>query len=144
MTVNRPITVLHVEDDDIDVMSLQRSFRKAKIANHIITAGNGEEALDILRGANGREKLEQPFVMLVDINMPRMNGIELLREVRADSDLHSTIAFVLTTSDHDADILSAYDLNVAGYLVKKHAGAQFLQAVTMLDAYWHIVELPHV
>lgn len=142
MSPNQPLTILHVEDDDVDVMDLQRSFRKANIANRIVTAGDGEKALDIMRGDNGCEPLPRPFIMLVDINMPRMNGIELLNEVRADRALRDTVAFVLTTSDHDTDILSAYDLNVAGYLLKQDAGPQFQQAVTLLESYWHSVELP--
>jgi CheY-like chemotaxis protein len=140
--MRKPITILHVEDDEMDVLSLQRSFRKAKVANEIICAANGEEALDILRGVDGREAITEPFVMLLDINMPRMNGIELLRELRSDPDLRHTVVFVLTTSDHDSDLLSAYDMNVAGYLLKQEAGEQFVQAVAMLDSYWRIVELP--
>ena len=143
MLPDLPLTILHVEDNDVDVMFLQSSFRDANIANHIVTAGDGEQALDIMRGGNGCEPLPRPYIMLVDINMPRMNGIELLHEVRADPEFHDTVAFVLTTSDHDADILNAYDLNVAGYLLKQEAGPQFLEAVTLLETYWKTVELPH-
>ena len=142
MAAKKPITILHVEDDEMDVMSLQRSFRKARIANEIVNASNGEDALDILRGTNGRDMLAPPYVLLIDINMPRMNGIELLREIRADHGLRHIVAFVLTTSDHEADILTAYDQNVAGYLLKRDAGTQFLRAVSMLENFWNLVEFP--
>jgi len=142
MPVNQSVTLLHVEDDEIDVMSLKRSFGQARILNNIVSAANGEEALDVLRGSNGKAPLERPYILLIDINMPRMNGIELLQEIRADTTLHDSIAFILTTSDHEQDMLEAYDLNVAGYLIKQNAGEQFLNAVTMLEYYCDIVALP--
>lgn len=142
MNATRPVTVLHVEDDEMDVISLKRSFQRAKIANEIVVASHGEEALEILRGENGHNRIEPPFVMLVDVNMPRMNGIELIRAIRADATLSPSVVFVLTTSDHEKDILDAYALNVAGYLLKQDAGSQFLDAVNMLDTYWNVVEMP--
>jgi DNA-binding NarL/FixJ family response regulator len=80
--------------------------------------------------------------MLVDINMPRMNGIQLVKAMREDKSLRQTVAFVVTTSKRDEDKMAAYDLNVAGYILKSTAGQDFLNLVGLVDAYWRIVELP--
>ena len=97
----RTAHLLHVEDDDICQMMLSREFKKAKIANPISGACDGIDALEMLRGTNGRERLSRPFLILLDLNMPRMNGIEFLQELRQDDDLRKSIVFVLTTSDAD-------------------------------------------
>jgi len=136
------VTFLVVDDDDIDVELLQRAFRKLKIANPIVRAKDGLDALDVLRGTGGREKLQPPFIILLDINMPRMSGLEFLDELRRDESLRRAIVFVLTTSDDDADILKSYEMNISGYVVKARAGRSFEQALTMLDHYWRVVELP--
>ncbi len=138
----RPLTILLVEDDDGDVQAVRRAFQKAKIANEILRAVDGIEALDILNGANGKSKPPPPFVLLVDINMPRMNGIELIRAMRQDKDLRPCTVFILTTSKRDEDVIAAYDLNVAGYIVKESAGADFLRLIDLFAAYTLIVELP--
>ena len=80
--------------------------------------------------------------MLLDLNMPRMNGIEFLRELRADPDLHSTVVVVLTTSDEERDKVEAYNLNVAGYLVKPVTFVSFVETMATLNKYWTLVELP--
>lgn len=138
----KPVTLLIVEDDEIDVMGIQRALDSLKVANPLVVADDGIEALEILRGTNGREKLEQPFVILLDLNMPRMNGIEFLDEIRTDPELKKAIVFILTTSESDADIMQAYDYNVAGYIVKSDARASFMEAASLLSFYWTIVELP--
>ncbi len=140
--MSKPINILLVEDDDGDAKAVQRAFRKARIANPIVRAVDGVEALEILKGANGRERLLSPSLLLVDLNMPRMNGIELIRALRADTELRHAIAFVLSTSRRDEDKCAAYDLNVAGYIVKATAGQDFANLVHLLDCYWRIVELP--
>ena len=91
------VTFLLVEDDDIEVRVLKKTFAKLKIANDIVVAHDGIDALELLRGENGREKLQSPFIILLNINMPRMNGIEFLQEIRADPDLGNSVVFVLTT-----------------------------------------------
>ncbi|SMD36019.1 Response regulator receiver domain-containing protein [Reichenbachiella faecimaris] len=138
----QPLQILLLEDDDADVKAVQRTFKKAKIANPIIRAVDGVEGLEILRGTNGREKLNMPYLVLVDLNMPRMGGIDFIRELRADEELKKTIVFILTTSKSQEDKAKAYDLNVAGYIVKEVAGQDFLRLVELVDAYWRIVELP--
>jgi CheY-like chemotaxis protein len=138
----RAVTVLLVDDDDGDAKSVQRAFRSARIANPIVRAIDGIDALEILRGSNGKTKLTPPYLLLVDLNMPRMNGIELVEAMRRDRDLHGRIVFVLTTSSRDEDKVAAYDLNVAGYIVKERAGLDFQRLIDMMQGYWRVVELP--
>jgi CheY-like chemotaxis protein len=134
--------LLHVEDDDICQMMLSRAFKKGKIANPISCACDGIDALEMLRGTNGRERLPRPFLILLDLNMPRMNGIEFLKELRQDEDLKKSIVFVLSTSDADEDKVEAYNLGVAGYILKSNPANAFLEATALLDTYWRVVELP--
>jgi CheY-like chemotaxis protein len=123
-------------------MMLSRAFKKAKIANPIIGAGDGIQALEILRGTNGRERLPRPFLILLDLNMMPMNGIEFLGELRKDEELKKSIVFVLTTSDTDKDKVEAYNLGVAGYIVKSNPANAFLEATALLGTYWRVVEFP--
>jgi CheY-like chemotaxis protein len=136
----KPASILLVDDDDIDAMSVQRAFSRMKIANPIVRAKDGIEALDILR--NGGVK--QPYLILLDLNMPRMGGLELLNTIRSDPQLESNVVFVLTTSKDDEDKLAAYKHHVAGYIVKEKLDEGFEQLVKMLDHYWRLVELPVV
>ena len=138
----RTAQLLHVEDDDICLMMLNRAFKKAKIANPISVAHDGIAALELLRGTNGRPRLPRPFIILLDLNMPRMDGIEFLRELRKDEDLKKSIVFVLTTSDADEDKVKAYNLGVAGYILKSNPANAFLEATALLDTYWRVVEFP--
>jgi CheY-like chemotaxis protein len=138
----KPLSILLVDDDDGDAQAVTRAFTKAKIANPMLRAVDGMDALDILRGANGKSKLPSPYILLVDLNMPRMNGIQLVQAIRGDEDLRHCIVFVLTTSKREEDLTAAYDLNVAGYIVKETAGHDFLNLVSLVGCYWRIVELP--
>lgn len=138
----RAVTLLLVDDDDGDARSVQRAFTGSRIANPIVRAIDGIDALDILRGSNGKTKLALPYLLLVDLNMPRMNGIELVEALRQDHHLHSSIVFMLTTSSRDEDKVAAYDLNVAGYIVKERAGQDFQRLIDMMQCYWRVVELP--
>jgi len=138
----KPLNILLVEDDDGDAKALKRAFEKARIANPIRRALDGVEALDILKGANGQAKLGSPHILLIDLNMPRMNGIQLVEQIRADEDLHQSIVFILTTSKRDEDKDAVYNLNVTGYIVKATAGQDFLNLISLMDCYWRIVEMP--
>ena len=131
------VTILLVDDDDIDIELAKRAFKKARIANPIVTAGNGEEALKLLR--NG---INRPYIVLLDLNMPRMNGIEFLEQIRSDENLADTVVFVLTTSDADRDKWAAYKNQVAGYILKTNVGSGFVELISLLEHYWRIVELP--
>ena len=134
--------VLLVEDDEIDVAGIRHAFRKLKIANPITTASDGLEALEVLRGKGDNKPLPAPYVILLDLNTPRMNGLEFLEELRRDPKLQKAIVFVLTTSRSDEDMTASYRKNIAGYIVKEEAGQSFVKLVELLDHYWRIVELP--
>ena len=138
----RTAQLLHVEDDDLCLMGLERAFKAAKIANPIHFALDGIEALEMLRGANGRARLPRPFIVLLDLNMPRMDGIEFLKEVRKDEELKKSIVFIMTTSNADEDKVAAYNLGVAGYILKSNPANAFLEATALLDTYWRVVEFP--
>ena len=142
MANTREVRILLVEDDEVDVMRVERGFRQSRIANEIIRARDGIEALEILRGAGGQARLESPFLVLLDISLPRMTGLEFLTALRADEDLRTTVVFVLTTSKSDEDRLAAYRHNVAGFMSKGEAGKEFVKAMEMLECYWRVVELP--
>ncbi len=144
MTQNtKPVTIIMVEDDDGEAKTLERAFKKAKIANPIRRAVDGIDGLKMLRGEDGHPPMAGPYMLLVDINMPRMNGIDFVKALREDEALAPSIAFILTTSKRDEDKVAAYDLNVAGYIVKDTAGSDFLNLIELMDCYWRIVELPH-
>ncbi len=137
------LNILLVEDDSVDVMNVQRAFKKNNITNPLHIAFNGVEALNMLRGTNGKPKLNpQPRIILLDINMPKMNGIEFLRELRNDLELKSITVFVMTTSNDDQDKIDAYSLNIAGYILKPLSFEKFVNAVSILNSYWKLCEQP--
>jgi CheY-like chemotaxis protein len=135
------VTILVVDDDRVDTMAVRRSFRELNITNPIIAARDGVEALDHLRGENGRDKIPWPLVLL-DLNMPRMGGLEFLDEIRQDPRLRQTLIFVMTTSSAIEDRKRAYAKNVAGYILKYRAGNSFQEAIAMLEYYWRMIEFP--
>lgn len=139
--VSDPVSILLVEDDDGDAIAVRRAFSRAKIANPIRRAVDGVEALEILRAEPGPGEI-RPNIVLLDINMPRMNGLETLREIRRDALLQKLVVVVLTTSDDPRDIEEAYDGNVAGYIVKQSAGSEFLRVMDSLDGFLKVIELP--
>jgi len=138
-TADRLLNILLVEDDEVDVMNVQRAFKKNNIANPLFLAGNGLEALEHLR--NGSIPRERRIILL-DLNMPRMNGIEFLRELRQDPELNLTPVIVLTTSNDERDRIEAYNLNVAGYILKPVTFGNFCEVMAALNKYWALVELP--
>jgi CheY-like chemotaxis protein len=146
----RHVNILLVEDDELDVMNVRRAFQKNNIANPLYVAADGIEALRMLRGGGGGggEGGAEPAVprerrlILLDLNMPRMGGIEFLRELRADPALRATAVIVLTTSDEERDKVNAYDLNVAGYVLKPITLPAFVEIMATLNKYWTVNELP--
>jgi len=136
------VNILLVEDDEIDVKAVKRALLELKIANPLMRATDGIDALEKLRGENGNERLARPYMILLDLNMPRMGGLEFLDELRNDPDLQRSIVFVMTTSAAEEDRFRAYDKNVAGYLVKDGPVRSFIDAFTMLEHYWRVVEFP--
>jgi len=142
MEPRKPVTILLVEDDDADAKAVRRAFRMACVSNPIRRAVDGIEALEILKGESGLEKLARPYLLLTDLNMPRLNGVEFIRSLRDDQELHPAVVFMLTTSNREEDRAACYALNVAGYILKETAGADFTGLVSMLDAYSRVVEMP--
>lgn len=137
-----PVTFLLIEDDEVDVKVVQRTLSALQIRNPLIVARDGREALEHLRGENGREKLASPFLILLDLNMPRMNGLEFLAELRSDPKLNRSVVFVFTTSEDERDRLSAYEKHVAGYIVKSNAADSFTDALKLIDHYCRVIALP--
>ena len=136
MAKGRPVNILIVEDDEIDVKALQRAFESLKIGNPLTIASDGVEAWEKL------QKLPKPYLVITDINMPRMNGIELLRKIRESDEFSDAVVFVLTTSNDEQDKMDAYHLNVTGYMLKAEMGSSFMKAIGLVENYWSIVEMP--
>lgn len=135
----RMTSILLIEDDEVDVMNVKRAFQKNHILNPLQLASDGIEALESLRtGALASDRR----LILLDLNMPRMNGIEFLRALRADPKLHAIPVVVLTTSNDERDRVEAYNFNVAGYLLKPVAFQDFVELMARLNKYWSLVELP--
>lgn len=136
MRSSKVVTILLVEDDEIDVKALKWAFNKLKIANPLVVARDGVEAWETL------QTLSRPYLIITDINMPRMNGIELLRKIRESEQFRDSIVFALTTSNDEQDKIDAYDLNVAGYMLKTDMGTSFTRAIELIDNFWRVVEFP--
>jgi CheY-like chemotaxis protein len=136
------VNIFLVEDDEVDAMSVKRALRELKICNPLYRATDGIDALEILRGANGKKKLPSPFIILLDLNMPRMGGLEFLDELRRDNELKRSVVFVMTTSAAEEDRVRAYDKCIAGYMLKHSTAHTFLEAVVMLEHYWRVIEFP--
>ncbi|WP_192821171.1 response regulator [Rufibacter sp. LB8] len=132
------VNILLVEDDEVDIMNVQRAFKKNNINNPLHIARNGLEALETLRDGS----IPMPPIIILDINMPKMNGIEFLQELRQDPKLNRISVFVMTTSNEDSDKINAYNLNVAGYILKPLSFEKFITAVATLDRYWKLCERP--
>jgi CheY-like chemotaxis protein len=121
---------------------VERGITHVRINNTLLRARDGVEALEMLLGTNGRAQLQPPYLLLVDIRMPRLDGLGLVRAIRAHPLLRHTIVFILTSSDSDRDVITAYDAHVAGYIVKSNDTNQYLKLASMLDYYLMIVEPP--
>ena len=138
MSAPKPLNILLVEDDDVDVMNVKRAFERSHITNPLFVANNGLEALEKLRSGDIPNHRR---LILLDLNMPKMNGIEFLRELRKDPELCSLPVVVLTTSRMDRDRVESYRLNVAGYLLKPVTFATFCELMVTLNKYWALVEM---
>ncbi|MCO4825087.1 MAG: response regulator [Amylibacter sp.] len=136
------VKFLIVDDDMVSVMAMKRALKKLKIVNPVQVAKDGQQALEILRGEKNGAEFTPPFLVTLDLNMPRMNGFEFLEEIRKDSSLQRAVIFVLSTSDAPRDVAAAYANNIAGYIIKDNLGDSFVKALDMIDAYSKIVELP--
>ena len=142
MSFGDNIQLLHVEDSDLDAKALTRAFSKLGLSQPLTRARDGVEALEILRNRSAGGISPMRPVILLDINMPRMNGIEFLKELRDDRELCQTPVFVLTTSDRPSDIREAYEHNVAGYIVKPVGSGNFVERIRQWCNFMSIIELP--
>jgi CheY-like chemotaxis protein len=130
--------VLLVEDDQVDAMTVKRALKEINVTNRLHIASDGEEALAFLRAPEN----EKPCIILLDLNMPRMNGIEFLGVVKQDEILKRIPVVVLTTSREEQDRVDSFNLGVAGYMVKPVDYQQFVEVVRAIDLYWTLSELP--
>jgi CheY-like chemotaxis protein len=139
----RDLNILLVEDDDVDVMNVKRAFRRSNIGSPLYVAKNGLEGLAMLRGEMKEKQVPNSRCMvLLDLNMPRMNGIEFLEALRQDPELSTLPVVVLTTSNAEEDRLDAYRHNVAGYIVKPVKFSSFANTMMTLTEYWSLCEFP--
>ncbi len=143
MLENLMLNILLVEDDEVDVMTVQRAFKKGHITNPLYIAGNGLEALTMLRGEPGQPPVVPPErrIILLDLNMPKMNGLEFLQELRSDESLKHIPVVVLTTSNEERDRVQAYNFNVAGYMLKPVTFSVFIELMVALNKYWTLCEM---
>jgi CheY-like chemotaxis protein len=140
---DKKLNILLVEDDEVDVMNVQRAFKKNNIRNPLFCASNGLEALEMLRGKDGKPSVipDGRRLILLDLNMPKMGGIEFLQQLRADPALSTIPVVILTTSNQDCDRMDAYKLNVAGYILKPVTFGNFVEMMDALNRYWTFSEM---
>jgi CheY-like chemotaxis protein len=131
--------ILLLEDDTVDAMTVKRALKDLKITNPLVRVANGEEALVYLRD----ETKDKPCVILLDLNMPKMNGLEFLKIAKADDKLKRIPAIVLTTSKDDQDRFASFQLSIAGFIVKPVDYMKFVEAMKIVNLYWTLSELPN-
>lgn len=129
------LSLLLVEDDDVAAEAVMRGLRKHAHDCPVVPAEDGIAALQILRGKHDARRIAKPYLVLLDLNMPRMNGFEFLRELRADNELGGTVVFILTTSGAEPDRARAYREHIAGYMVKSAVGPQCSGLARFLTEY---------
>ncbi|MDQ9171168.1 response regulator [Oxalobacteraceae bacterium R-40] len=134
--LNRPL--LLVEDDQVDVMTIKRALKEIHVVNPVAHVENGEEGIAYLRD----DSKEKPCLILLDLNMPVMNGIEFLQVVKQDEHLRRIPVIVLTTSEEQQDKVNSFNLGVAGYMAKPVDYRQFVEIMRSIDMYWTISEMP--
>lgn len=136
MRSSKPIML--VEDDAVDALTVKRALSDLKVINPLVHKSNGEEALKHLMDANN----PRPCIILLDLNMPKMNGIEFLKHMKKQEGLKKIPVVVLTTSRDEQDIVESFQLNVAGYMVKAVDYKKFVETIKAVDLYWTLSELP--
>ena len=136
MRSSKPI--LLVEDDNVDAMTVKRALKDLNIKNQLVNTANGEKALEYLKNNDNKK----PYIILLDLNMPKMNGIEFLQIVKADDTLKMIPVIVLTTSSQQQDIVESFKLSVAGYIVKSVDYTKFTEAISTINLYWTLSKLP--
>lgn len=137
-----PVQFMFVDDDEICVMGLQRTMKKLNLINPVTVAKDGIEALELLRSKVDQDNVLPPLIITLDLSMPRMGGLEFLDEIRKNPMFNKLVVFVLTTSNTPADIASAYDKNIAGYIVKDNPTETFRAVCSLLHNYSRLIVLP--
>ena len=140
--MNQEMNILLVEDNDLDVVILKRSMKKLGASYALVRARDGLEALEFLETNMTKQELPHPYVILLDINMPRMNGHEFLAELRATEGLKTSQVYVFITSDSKKDINLAYESNANGYIVKPNSTSELTDILRALKEFWSICEVP--
>jgi len=130
--------ILLIEDDDVDVMTVNRALRDSKVANQLVSIGDGEEAIEYLRD----QSATKPSIILLDLNMPKMDGAEFLKIVKADNILKKIPVVILTTSNSDRDVTESFELGAAGYMVKSVDYEKFVETIRAINQYWTLSKLP--
>jgi len=136
MQSSKPI--LLVEDDSVDVMTVKRAFKELEVTNPLVSTGDGEKALAYLQDRTATK----PCVILLDLNMPRMGGIEFLKVAKSDESLRTIPIVVFTTSNTEQDITQSFELGAAGYMVKSMDYSKFIETIKTIDSYWSLSKLP--
>jgi len=129
---------LLIEDDDVDVMTVKRAIRDLKVTNQLVSIGDGEKAIEYLR----TESTTKPCIILLDLNMPKMDGAEFLEIVKADKALKKIPIVILTTSNSDRDVIESFERGAAGYMVKSVDYEKFVETIRAIDQYWTLSKLP--
>ncbi|HEY5504218.1 MAG TPA: response regulator [Sedimentisphaerales bacterium] len=137
MRSSKPI--LLVEDDNVDAMTVRRALKDLNVPNGIVHQLDGEDALEYLRSSDNK----RPCVILLDLNMPRMNGIDFLKIIKNDDELKKIPVIVLTTSKDERDKMESFEFSVAGYIIKSTDYKKFVEALKTLNLYWTLSELPY-
>jgi CheY-like chemotaxis protein len=138
MNTKKPI--LLVEDDSVDAMTVKRAMRDLRLSNPVVHLVNGEDAINYLSQGN----IERPFVILLDLNMPKMTGLEFLKIIKADKGLKSIPVIVLTTSKERQDVMESFECGAAGYMIKPVDYAKFTEVVNTIIDYWNLSEMPKI
>jgi len=136
--MQKPKPILLVEDDSVDAMTVKRAMRDLQVDHSVIHSVNGEEAMKYLTSPD----MEKPFVILLDLNMPKMNGIEFLKVMKAYPELKTIPVIVLTTSKERRDILDSFELGASGYMIKPVDYSKFVEILSRIIIYWNSSELP--
>lgn len=131
-TINSNRPILLIEDDEVDIMTVQRAVKEIKITNPMDVARNGEEGLEYLTNNPA------PCIILLDINMPKMNGIEFLREIKANDQFKKIPVIILTTSREEQDRLESFELSAAGYMIKPVDYKKFVELIRTINLYWSL------
>ncbi|MBW1891472.1 MAG: response regulator [Deltaproteobacteria bacterium] len=134
----RPKTILLVEDDQVDCLTVKRALKEIRATNPMDIVNNGEEALKYLVSPDN----DRPGIILLDLNMPRMNGIEFLKAIKKHPELKMIPVVILTTSRAKQDIRDSFSFGAAGYMVKPLDYREFVDAVVTIARYWRLSELP--